>query len=214
MRRQNVAPCKGSHDPGLWKSRVQLKESRIPLRVELRIQKDFNLVPVIRNPRFGIQNPRLSWIPSHGAKNGPINRGSWYPWSRPSMNVYGLSYLARTKAGVVFQANNNDLDPLCFWVIAPKQIPRCFTFSLKSSGMAKIPASGVGKEFRFNSNCCLVSTLSWFVFQCLRKFPKLKTVIFQRLTHPCTKSIIKARHKLGSTNLAYQSYVMNVQKPG
>ena len=75
VRRQNVAPCKGSHDPGLWKSRVQLKESRIPLRVELRIQKDFNLVPVIRNPRFGIQNPRLFWIPSHGAKNGPINRG-------------------------------------------------------------------------------------------------------------------------------------------
>ena len=49
--------------------------SSIPLRVELRIQKDFNLVPVIRNSRFGIQNPRLSWIPSHGAKNGPINRG-------------------------------------------------------------------------------------------------------------------------------------------
>ena len=124
------------------------------------------------------------------------------------------SRILRGRNHVVFQANNNDLDPLCFLVIMPKQIPRCFTFSLKSSGMAKIPASGVGKEFRFNSNCCLVSTLSWFLLQCLRKFPKLTTVIFQRLTHPCTKSLIKLRHKLGSTNLAYQDCVTNVQKPG
>ena len=30
--------------------------------------KNPNLVPEIRNPRRGIQNPKLSWIPLHGAK--------------------------------------------------------------------------------------------------------------------------------------------------
>ena len=29
--------------------------------------KDWNAVPGIRNPRRGIQNPRLSWIPLYGA---------------------------------------------------------------------------------------------------------------------------------------------------
>ena len=38
--------------------------------------KDWNRVPRIRNPRHGIQNPRLSWIPLHEAKCQSNQAGS------------------------------------------------------------------------------------------------------------------------------------------
>ena len=51
--------------------RVQLKESGILPGIGIQISnstdKNWNQVPGIRNPRHGIQNPRLSWIPLHGA---------------------------------------------------------------------------------------------------------------------------------------------------
>ena len=46
-------------------SGIQLKESGIPLRLDQNPSftvKDWNTAPGIRNPRCGIQNPRLSWI--------------------------------------------------------------------------------------------------------------------------------------------------------
>ena len=52
-------------------SEVQLKESGIPLTIEIQnptfTDKDWNRVPGIRNPLRGIQSPKLSWIPLHGA---------------------------------------------------------------------------------------------------------------------------------------------------
>ena len=47
-------------NPESWalESGIQLKESGIPQTWDSRIQ-----VPGIRNPRRGIQNPRLSWFP-------------------------------------------------------------------------------------------------------------------------------------------------------
>ena len=57
---------------GALESEMQLKESGIPLPIEIQkptsTDKDWNPVPGIRNPRRGIQNPRLPWIPLHGAK--------------------------------------------------------------------------------------------------------------------------------------------------
>ena len=35
--------------------------------------KNWNAVPEIWNPRCGIQNPRLSWIPLHGAKTEALS---------------------------------------------------------------------------------------------------------------------------------------------
>ena len=47
-------------------SGIQLKESGIQLRIGIQnpssTDKDWNQVAGIRNPRRGIQNPRLSWI--------------------------------------------------------------------------------------------------------------------------------------------------------
>ena len=49
---------------------IQYKESGIPLTIGIHnpssTDKDWNPLPGIRNPRYGIQNPRLSWIPLHG----------------------------------------------------------------------------------------------------------------------------------------------------
>ena len=46
-------------------------DSGIPLTTGIQnpssIDKNRNPVPGIRYPRHGIQNPGLSWIPSHGA---------------------------------------------------------------------------------------------------------------------------------------------------
>ena len=79
-----VAPCKGRRIPEsgkfcLWnleswplQSGIQLKESGIPLTPWIQnsvfTYKDWNPVPVIRNKRRGIQNPRLPWVSFHGAK--------------------------------------------------------------------------------------------------------------------------------------------------
>ena len=57
-------------NPESWvlESRIQLKESGIPLRIGIQsptsTDKDWNPVHGIRNPLRGVQNPRLSWIPS------------------------------------------------------------------------------------------------------------------------------------------------------
>ena len=52
---------------------IQLKDSGIPLTIEIQNpnfnDKFWNTVPGIRNPLRGIQNPKLSWIPIHGAKS-------------------------------------------------------------------------------------------------------------------------------------------------
>ena len=60
--------------------RIQLKESGILPRIGIQISsstdKYWNPVPGIRNPRCGIQNPRLSWIPLHEA-NCQSNQAGW-----------------------------------------------------------------------------------------------------------------------------------------
>ena len=76
--------------------------------------------------------------------------------------MFMASQILRERKKVVFQANNNDLDLLCFWVIVSKQIPWCLTFPLKSSGMAKNPASGVGIKNSVSTQ--IVSDLPWLVF--------------------------------------------------
>ena len=53
--------CCGIRYPGLWNPEYSLKKIWNPT-------KDWNPVAGIRNPRHGIQNPRLSWIPSHEPK--------------------------------------------------------------------------------------------------------------------------------------------------
>ena len=66
-------------NPESWalESGMQLKEFGIPLTTEIQnpcyTDKDWNPVPRIRNPRRGIQNPRLSWIALHGAIHLEIN---------------------------------------------------------------------------------------------------------------------------------------------
>ena len=61
-------------NPGLWnleswalESGIQLKESGILLKTGIQ-NPGFN-DKEIRNPRRGVQNPRLSWIPLRGAKS-------------------------------------------------------------------------------------------------------------------------------------------------
>ena len=60
--------------PKSWalESVIQLNEYEIPLTIGIQIpsstDRDWNPVPGIRNPRYGIQNPRLSWIPLHGVR--------------------------------------------------------------------------------------------------------------------------------------------------
>ena len=81
----------GFCDPGpfcLWnpeswalESRIQLKEYGIPPTTGISnlssIEKDWNPVPGIRNPRRGIQNQGLSWITLHEASN------DWHGMDRP-----------------------------------------------------------------------------------------------------------------------------------
>ena len=63
------APCTRIREivdwnPESWvlESGLQLKDSRIPLKIGIR-----NPIPGIQNPRCGIQNPKLSWIPLDGS---------------------------------------------------------------------------------------------------------------------------------------------------
>ena len=55
----------------------RLKESGIPLTIGVQnpssTDKDWNPVPGIRNPRRGVENPTLSWIPLHGAIHSSYN---------------------------------------------------------------------------------------------------------------------------------------------
>ena len=53
-------------NPGFWNPEYS---SRNP---ESSTDKYWNPVPGIRNRQRGIQNPRLSWIPLHGAMIGPL----------------------------------------------------------------------------------------------------------------------------------------------
>ena len=73
----NRIPESGKHllvESGMlgFESGIHLKESGIPLTVEIQNpssnDKDLNPVPEIRNPRRGIQNPRLSRIRLHKVK--------------------------------------------------------------------------------------------------------------------------------------------------
>ena len=55
-------------ESGSWaleSENTQLKESGTLLRIGIQ-NPSSTKVPGIRNPRCGIQNPRLSWIPLHG----------------------------------------------------------------------------------------------------------------------------------------------------
>ena len=70
-RIQGTFAC-GVWNPRLWDPGRQLKKSGIHKRLdpESRVSssdKDWNSVSGIRHPRLRIQNPRLSWIPLHGA---------------------------------------------------------------------------------------------------------------------------------------------------
>ena len=80
----------------------------------------------------------------------------------------------------------------------PKEIPRCFTFLLKSSGTAKIPASNVGKEFHFNSNFYLMSVL--VSSSVLAKIPKTDNCNFST-TNPCTKALNQGTSFVQQTKL-------------
>ena len=66
-----------NHLSGNWAPEYQLKESGLPrssndkwnkMRKKSSNKKGWNPVLRIQNPRREIQNPRLSWIPSHGEK--------------------------------------------------------------------------------------------------------------------------------------------------
>ena len=61
-------------NPEYWalESGIPLKELRnstyrLESGIQVPLAKNRNSVPGIRNPRLGIQDPRLSWIPLHGA---------------------------------------------------------------------------------------------------------------------------------------------------
>ena len=57
---------RGIWTPGFWnpESHYQLESG---IQKPSSTDKYWNPVIVIRNPQRGVQNPRLSWIPSHGA---------------------------------------------------------------------------------------------------------------------------------------------------
>ena len=62
----------------ILESGIQLKDSGIPLSIGIQFSsstdKYWNPVPGIRNTTREIQNPRLSWIPLHGARR---KESSW-----------------------------------------------------------------------------------------------------------------------------------------
>ena len=84
VNKRVAAQCKGIgipesgkimlENPESWalESGIQLNESEIPRTIGIQIpsstDRDWNPVPGIRNPRCGMENPRLSWIPLHGMR--------------------------------------------------------------------------------------------------------------------------------------------------
>ena len=64
----------GIRTPGFWnlESHYQLESG---IQNPSSTDKYWNPVIVIRNPQRGVQNPRLSWIPSHGAIRGQWKNG-------------------------------------------------------------------------------------------------------------------------------------------
>ena len=84
INKRVAAQCKGIgipesgkimlENPQSWalESGIQLNESEIPRTIGIQIpsstDRDWDPVPGIGNPRSGIQNPRLSWIPLHGVR--------------------------------------------------------------------------------------------------------------------------------------------------
>ena len=84
VNKRDAAQCKGIGIPESGKimlenseswaleSGIQLNESEIPRTIGIQIpsstDRDWTTGPGIRNPRCGIENPRLSWIPLHGVR--------------------------------------------------------------------------------------------------------------------------------------------------
>ena len=84
VNKRVVAQCKGIGIPESGKIMleypkswalefgIQLSASEIPLTIGIQnpssIDRDWNPVPGIRNPRCLVQNSRLSWIPLHGVR--------------------------------------------------------------------------------------------------------------------------------------------------
>ena len=64
--------CLSIPNPASVESGIQLNESETLLTIGIQnkssTDRDWNPVPVIRNPQCGVQNPRLSWIPLHGVR--------------------------------------------------------------------------------------------------------------------------------------------------
>ena len=67
----NILLVESGINPGLWDPQYSWKKTGILLRIGIQNTSftviDWNPVPGIRNPKRGIQNPRLSLIPLHGA---------------------------------------------------------------------------------------------------------------------------------------------------
>ena len=87
----------GIRNPVLWNPELQLKEFGIPVTIGIQnpssTVKYWNPVPGIRNPRCGIQNLRLSWIPLHGATpkcnscfSSLFGMGLWFGY----LNAYSI----------------------------------------------------------------------------------------------------------------------------
>ena len=53
-------------DFGTWNTAQGIRNATNDWNPESRFHRQRNLIPGIRNPRLGIQNPRLSCIPTHG----------------------------------------------------------------------------------------------------------------------------------------------------
>ena len=87
----------GIRNPVLWNPELQLKEFGIPVTIGIQnpssTDKYWNPVPGVRNPRCGIQNLRLSWIPLHGATpkcnscfSSLFGMGLWFGY----LNAYSI----------------------------------------------------------------------------------------------------------------------------
>ena len=88
-------------NPKSWalESGIQLKESGIPPTIAIQNPTTVPLTKTeihhqeIRNPRSGIQNPRLSWIPLHGVYvvmncEQPRNCMQWTFWDYRWINMH------------------------------------------------------------------------------------------------------------------------------